>query len=115
MPTGVGVAATWIGANAGAITAVASAASAAGGVYAASQQRKAQRAQLNAVQAAKPLTAADRPQLQEVKPVDLNAIRNKNAQLAAGSLAGQASTLLTGSSGIDSSTLNLGRSTLLGQ
>lgn len=61
-----------------------------------------------------PVTEADKPQ--DAKQADLNAIKNKNALAAAasGQLAGNNSTLLTGSTGVDASGLNLGTNTLLG-
>lgn len=62
----------------------------------------------------KQLTQADKPQ--DVKGPDLSQIKDKNAlaAAAAGQLAGNNSTLLTGSSGIASGNLNLGTNTLLG-
>lgn len=61
-----------------------------------------------------PLTQADKPQAE--KAPDRSQIENKNAMAAAaaGQLAGNNSTLLTGSQGINPGTLNLGSSTLLG-
>jgi len=61
------------------------------------------------------ITQADKPQ--EVKQVDQSALQKKNAlaMAAGGSLSGNSGTLLTGSSGVNSNSLNLGTSTLLGQ
>lgn len=67
-------------------------------------------------QAVKPVTDADKPPQAE-KAADLNSIAKKNALAAAagGQLAGNSSTLLTGSTGVDPGSLNLGTSSLLGQ
>ncbi len=65
-------------------------------------------------QSVAPVTAADKPQA--AKQVEADPVKQKNAMLAAatGALAGNNSTLLTGSSGVDPSGLNLGKNTLLG-
>jgi len=57
------------------------------------------------------------PGVQAEKAVDRSALLNRNAAAAGadGAFAGQGSTLLTGARGINSSSLNLGTSTLLGQ
>jgi hypothetical protein len=62
------------------------------------------------------ISQADKPP-QAARAPDLSAIAKKNALTAsaAGALSGNNSTLLTGSQGISPSSLNLGRSTLLGQ
>lgn len=59
------------------------------------------------------MTQAQRPQ--EKQQVDQTEILKRNATAATGALSGNASTLLTGSGGVDSGSLNLGTSTLLGQ
>ncbi len=61
------------------------------------------------------ITAADKPQT--AKGPDRTAITAQNTALvaAAGARAGNAGTFLTGPLGIDPSTLNLGKNTLLGQ
>lgn len=69
--------------------------------------------------APKPQKPADPAQLaapaQQTKAPDVNAYKTKNANAAlAGPNAGAASTLLTGASGIDTDSLNLGKNTLLG-
>lgn len=116
MPTGLGAAASWIGANAGAISAVSTAATAAAGAYAASQQGKAgtEAERQRKVQQAS-AGAIEKPQ--EAKTPDLSEIQRRNAQLAAagGQLSGMNSTLLTGSQGVADSMLNLGGNTLLGR
>ena len=64
----------------------------------------------------KALTGADKPQtVQAEKQVDRNLMLNKNTLASAGALAGNSSTLLTGSQGINSSSLSLGGNVLLGQ
>ena len=64
----------------------------------------------------KPLTAADKPPAQAKAP-DRPAISKANATAAGpgGAMSGNSGTFLTGPSGVDPSTLNLGRNTLLGQ
>lgn len=52
---------------------------------------------------------------QASKTPDANAVRRKNATALTGPAAGNASTFLTGASGIEDNLLNLGKSTLLGQ
>lgn len=61
------------------------------------------------------ITAADKPQA--AKGPERTAINAQNSALvaAAGAKAGNAGTFLTGPLGIEPSTLNLGRNTLLGQ
>lgn len=59
------------------------------------------------------LTQADKPQAKQ--EVDRSAIEKRNGVAAMGALAGNGSTLLTGSGGVSSGSLNLGSSTLLGQ
>ena len=116
MPTGLGATAAWIGANASTISAVSAAATAAGGIYAASQQGKAgaeaerQRKQQQALAG-----AIEKPQ--EAKTPDLSEIQKRNAQMAAagGQLSGSSSTLLTGAGGVADSLLSLGTNTLLGR
>ena len=62
-----------------------------------------------------PITGADKPPgVQAEKQVDRAAIADKNGLAAMGALAGNSSTLLTGSQGVTGG-LNLGGSTLLGQ
>jgi len=61
-----------------------------------------------------PLTQADKPPAQ-LKAPDQAAMLEKNSIAAMGALAGNSSTLLTGSSGVAPGSLNLGASTLLGQ
>jgi len=65
--------------------------------------------------AVQPLTAADKPQT--AKGPDRAVVNAQNTALtaAAGAKAGNAGTFLTGPSGIDASTLNLGKNTLLGE
>jgi hypothetical protein len=64
----------------------------------------------------KSLTGADKPPgVQAEKQVDRNLMLNKNTIASAGALAGNSSTLLTGSQGVNPGSLNLGSSTLLGQ
>jgi hypothetical protein len=58
-----------------------------------------------------PLTAADKPPAAAKTP-DRPMISKANAAAGAG---GPSSTFLTGPSGVDPSTLNLGKNTLLGQ
>jgi hypothetical protein len=62
-----------------------------------------------------PIKESDRPQAS--KEPDRAGIAAKNAAAAApgGSMAGNSGTFLTGPSGIDPSTLNLGKNTLLGE
>lgn len=62
-----------------------------------------------------PIGEADKPK-QASKEPDMQAIQSKNAlqAAAAGTLAGNNSTLLTGASGVNAGSLNLGRNTLLG-
>lgn len=56
------------------------------------------------------------PATQESKTPDTAALKQKNAATAlTGPMAGAGSTLLTGSSGIADSTLNLGKNSKLGQ
>lgn len=64
----------------------------------------------------KPLTAADKPPAKAKAP-DRPAIGKANAAAAGpgGAMSGNSGTFLTGPSGVDPSTLNLGRNTLLGQ
>ena len=78
--------------------------------YSARKQSKAAEAQAAAVP--KP-----EPPPQPVKQPKREAAVASNAAAAApgGALAGNSSTFLTGPSGIDPSTLNLGRNSLLGQ
>lgn len=66
--------------------------------------------------AVKPLTAADKPPAQAKAP-DRPAISaaNKAAAGPGGAMSGNSGTFLTGPSGVDPSTLVLGKSTLLGQ
>lgn len=65
--------------------------------------------------AVQPVTAADKPQT--AKGPDRAVVNAQNTALtaAAGAKAGNAGTFLTGPSGIDASTLNLGKNTLLGE
>ncbi len=61
-----------------------------------------------------PVTTADKPQAaQAVDPAAL-AKKNALAASAAGALAGNSSTVLSGSQGIAPASLNLGTNTLLG-
>lgn len=116
MPTTVGAAATWIGANAGTISAVSAAAGAAAGVYGQQQSRSAQSEAQRQQKAQQSLQAGvEKPQTPQTP--DITQIQKRNAQLAAasGQLGGMNSTLLTGSQGVASSALGLGTSTLLGQ
>lgn len=66
-------------------------------------------------QVVSPVGEAEKPK-QPTKEPDVQAIQTKNALAAAagGQLAGNSSTLLTGASGVGSSSLGLGRNTLLG-
>lgn len=59
------------------------------------------------------LGQADKPQ--EKQEVDRSTILKRNATAAQGALAGNASTLLSGTGGVSSNALNLGSSSLLGQ
>lgn len=52
---------------------------------------------------------------QASKTPDIAAIRKKNASALTGPAAGNASTFLTGPSGIEDQMLNLGKNSLLGQ
>lgn len=64
----------------------------------------------------KPLTAADKPPAKAKAP-DRPAISRANAAAAGpgGAMSGNSGTFLTGPSGVDPSTLTLGKNTLLGQ
>ncbi|MGJ7508690.1 hypothetical protein [Variovorax sp. GT1P44] len=106
---GAGLSASTAAAASAAITAVGTAALGAAASKALAPKQPTSTTQVT------PLTQADKPQA--AKDVDLNAIKNKNAMAAAaaGQLSGNNSTLLTGSSGVNSGSLNLGTSTLLGQ
>ena len=66
------------------------------------------------VDAPKPLTQADKP-AQAAQAVDRNALLKRNATAAMGALAGNASTLLSGTSGVSPGSLNLGGNSLLGK
>lgn len=59
------------------------------------------------------LTQADKPQA--AQQVDRSKIEQRNSVAAMGALSGNSSTLLTGSGGVASGSLNLGSSALLGQ
>ena len=52
---------------------------------------------------------------QPTKAPNIDAIRKNNATALTGPAAGNASTFLTGASGIDDASLNLGKNQLLGQ
>lgn len=64
-----------------------------------------------------PAPPAQQPASQAAKTPDASTFKsaNQDAMGPGGPLAGNSSTLLTGPGGIDTSLLNLGRSTLLGQ
>lgn len=108
MPTGLGAVGTWLGSSG---VAAAAATAAVGALASAALTKKPEQQQ----QTVAPVTAADKPQ--QVQAPDVSQIKNKNAlaAAAAGQLAGNNSTLLTGSTGVAGSSLNLGTSTLLGQ
>lgn len=111
-----------MGIEVGLISALAAAGSAAAGIYGAVQQRKAQkesnRLQEQAVQQAQKqaedMAKANKPppKAQSAKTPDLPAI---NAANMAANSKGNASTFLTGPAGVDPSSLNLGKNTLLGE
>jgi len=65
------------------------------------------------IDAPKPLGEADKPQAKQ--EVDRSTILKRNATAAQGALAGNASTLLSGTGGVSAGSLNLGSSSLLGQ
>ena len=65
------------------------------------------------VDAPKPLTQADKPQAAQA--VDRAELLKRNAAAASSALSGNASTLLSGSSGISPGSLNLGSNSLLGK
>lgn len=64
------------------------------------------------VDAPKPLTQADKPQAKQ--EVDRSALLKRNATAAMGALAGNSSTLLSGTGGVSPGSLNLGSNSLLG-
>jgi hypothetical protein len=64
--------------------------------------------------AAAAVPAPEKPP-QATKTPDRKAVGSANAAMAAGPMAGNASTFLTGSGGVDPGALNLGKNTLLGQ
>jgi hypothetical protein len=94
-----------------AIMAIGAAASAASAIK--SLTTKAPKVQAPEVQ---PLTQADKPPAAAKTP-ERPAISKANVAAAGpgGTMAGNSGTFLTGPSGVDSSTLNLGKHTLLGQ
>jgi uncharacterized protein HemX len=90
-------------------------------IYSANQSRSATNKQQDAqdaatAQAKQDAITADATRPQGAQTPDNSAIRQKAATSAiTGPSAGNASTFLTGPSGIDNSQLNIGKSTLLGQ
>jgi len=124
MPTTIGAGASWLGSAIGGTAAAGAGTTAAAGLGT-SLATAAVTAAVGALaskalmpkqeqQAIKPVSQAEKPQ--EAKAVDYNAIKDKNALAAAasGMLSGNGSTLLTGSSGVNPGSLNLGTNTLLG-
>lgn len=101
-----------MGASAGVASAVGTGATILGGLGALKGMRDLSKAAKTP--AVKPLTAADRPPAAAKAP-DRPAMARTNAAAAAGPGGGASGTFLTGPSGVDPSTLNLGRNTLLGQ
>ncbi len=105
MPTTGAGFATWLGSSG---VAAAAATAAVGAVVSKALAPK------QAAQTVAPVTTADKPQAaQAVDPAAL-AKKNALAASAAGALAGNSSTVLSGSQGIAPASLNLGTNTLLG-
>lgn len=107
---GIEAAALALGASAGTAAAVSLGATALGGLAAVKTLTDKPKAP-----PVTPVTAADKPQA--TKGPDRAVVNAQNTALtaAAGAKAGNAGTFLTGPSGIDASTLNLGKNTLLGE
>ena len=101
-----------MGAGAGVASAVGTGATILGGLGAVKTMRDLKKA--SKTPDVKPLTAADKPPAKAKTP-DRPAIGAANAAGPGGAMSGNSGTFLTGPSGVDPSTLNLGRNTLLGQ
>lgn len=101
------------GVTAATVATYATAAAAVVGAVGSIQSASAAKKQQGAVPAIQP--AVEPPQPQAAKNPDVDPLKRKNAGAAAvGPLAGPSSTMLTGVGGVDPSSLNLGKTTLLG-
>jgi hypothetical protein len=112
---GIETALVGLGMSAGTASTVAGVITAVGTAAASAEVAKALQPKQQA-QTVAPVTEADKPPQAEKAP-DTADIARKNALAASatGALAGNSSTLLTGSAGVSPGSLNLGGSTLLGQ
>jgi hypothetical protein len=103
MPATGGAFVTWLGSSGVATAAATAATTAVVGAVA------------NKAMTKKPVTPTTAVIPTPDKPQDQSVLMKRNATAAAGALSGNASTLLTGSGGVNPATLNLGSTSLLGQ